>query len=357
MTGKGRGDTYMNIYSFLRSPDVAVHCERIGHRFNSLEMAVIVTLSRKTIKEKHAAWREILTDYPDMPVHGSLNFRARESLHAFLREQIAWEEEWLAAFRTPGERSVYRPCIAYARHSRKDDMGCYSSMEKAQTEIRDYSDDWEEDKISHAAIRKEDIDGDYGRKDVWIDSAGEILNFSGRLDGPGELDMIFIHIPLPFEKGDIVEFVREEGKPCVLIGLPHWSYRGLCYADRISGKRGDGSDMIAWVYFMDEDGRLSFNDGPYFFYDLKYFHGELRGPARFLEFLSDYIKNLDKEDINSLLYAFDKIKAQVESVDRNTLHDLNFQWWRQSLEQKNAENPVRADVYGAKQLSFGYDNP
>jgi hypothetical protein len=58
----------MNIYSYLSSPDIAAHCERIGHVFNPLEMAVIVSNSEKNMKEKHSAWREIITERPDMPI-------------------------------------------------------------------------------------------------------------------------------------------------------------------------------------------------------------------------------------------------------------------------------------------------
>ena len=49
----------MNIYDFFKSPDIAAHCKKIGHEFNSLEMAVIVDISGKPLKDKFAAWREI----------------------------------------------------------------------------------------------------------------------------------------------------------------------------------------------------------------------------------------------------------------------------------------------------------
>ena len=59
----------MDIYSFIKSPDVARHCEKIGHKFNPLEMAVIVAQSDKTVKEKHAAWQQIIANYSDMPMN------------------------------------------------------------------------------------------------------------------------------------------------------------------------------------------------------------------------------------------------------------------------------------------------
>jgi len=114
----------MNIYSYIISPDIADHCQKIGHVFNSLEMAVIIAISEKTIKEKHAAWREIIADYPDMPIHDSLNFDARESLHVFLRELITWEEKCITDFYATGDDVVFRPRVrsSYVVEQRRASM-------------------------------------------------------------------------------------------------------------------------------------------------------------------------------------------------------------------------------------------
>ena len=57
----------MNIYSFIRSKDVAAYCREIGKTWNTYEMAVIIGRSHRTIAEKHEAWRELIKSYPDMP--------------------------------------------------------------------------------------------------------------------------------------------------------------------------------------------------------------------------------------------------------------------------------------------------
>ena len=325
----------MDIYNYFVSPDIAAHCKNIGHVFNPLEMAVIIALSKKTVKEKHAAWREIITDYPDMPIHESNWFRARESLHGFLREQIAWEEKRLADFYTPGKGAVYRPYTVWKRHDRSSDMGCYSTAEKAWAEICENVGDWEENRITRAEIYKDFIDGDYG-DDVWLNSDGEAFLFSRHgEDPPGELESIFIHIPLPFEKGDLVAFVGyPENTPCVLIHLPHWNTEH--YNEQISGKASDGTDMIAWVHFMDDEGQLTYNDNPYFLWELKFFTGTLKGYDRFLRYLSDYMKNKYK-NINSLIYALNKIKSKTDAEANNTLTDSGFRNWARYLEAEDAE--------------------
>ena len=70
----------MNIYSFLESPDIAAHCEKIGHIFNPLEVAIVVKTSGKSLKEKQTAWHEIISDYPDTPIPKTLHNEAKDSL-------------------------------------------------------------------------------------------------------------------------------------------------------------------------------------------------------------------------------------------------------------------------------------
>jgi hypothetical protein len=57
----------VNIYAFFNSPDVAEYCQSIGHSFNAVESAVMINQSdSRTLAEKHAAYRTIIAEYPDM---------------------------------------------------------------------------------------------------------------------------------------------------------------------------------------------------------------------------------------------------------------------------------------------------
>ena len=332
----------MNIYSYLRSPDIAAHCEKTGHVFNPLEMAVIVALSNKTMKEKHSAWREIIAAYPDMPIRSSNCFKAQDSLHEYLRELIRCEERGLVLFYDADYGSdhvaVFRPYTVRNRHDHSDDLGCYFTVEEAWKAIRDSSDDWIGDRISHVIIYKDhmmhDCEAD-DQEEVWLNCDGEVIYCDGRykhfLDWPDELDMIFIHIPVPFEKGDLVEFFGDSYNdgPYVLRDLPHWQPN---YAKRLSGEMSDGSDMIAWVNFMDEEGQLNFNDSPCFLYELKYYTDECKGYDRFLPYLSYYIKE-NKESIDVLIHSYSKIKVLTEYEKRISFLDNEFNWWTKLIEE------------------------
>jgi len=82
----------MDIYSYINSKDVAVHCREIDKTWTPYEMAIIISRSNRTMDEKHAAWRELITDYPDMPTPKSLHYKSYDSLHVKLLEAIGCEE-------------------------------------------------------------------------------------------------------------------------------------------------------------------------------------------------------------------------------------------------------------------------
>jgi len=72
----------MNIYDFFNSPDVAEYCQSIGHTFNAVECAVIVSQSRKhSFEEKIHAYEAIIARCPDMKLERGNNHDEHESFH------------------------------------------------------------------------------------------------------------------------------------------------------------------------------------------------------------------------------------------------------------------------------------
>ena len=79
----------MDIYGFINSRDVAAHCREINKVWTPFEMAVIIGRSDKTMSEKHAAWRELITDYPDMPTVENMHYKRGERESAALRQPVS----------------------------------------------------------------------------------------------------------------------------------------------------------------------------------------------------------------------------------------------------------------------------
>ena len=115
----------MDIYDFINSTDVADYCREIGKTWNPLEMAFIIGhCMRSRITDRHKAWQELMSDYPDMPMpaytenedfdysHKALaeeitGSRNGDSLHKKLAEVIDYENRAFEMFITPESGAFY----------------------------------------------------------------------------------------------------------------------------------------------------------------------------------------------------------------------------------------------------------
>lgn len=308
----------MNIYDFIPSPDIVAHCQKIGHQFSPLDMAVLVAMSDKTMQERHNAWRAIISEYPDMPIRGNTNFRARNSLHEYLRNFISNEEKLLANFLTPSDCVVYRTSICSPGYHRFEHIGgCFSSFEKAFGSVQEPW-NWDDDDEKYAAIRRETIDRENQWYSAQVNNRGAIIRIDSTIqfDWDDALDMVFIDIPIPFEKGDIVTF---DGKtPGVLSWMVHWSEEPHLYADLVAGKLGDGFYNGGHCYIITEDGNLTCEYEPLVAtHQLRYYTGELREQEHFFEYLSRYMKGTGYGE-GWLLSAWTRFHAKAQS-DKNSL--------------------------------------
>ena len=121
-----RGLSHMDIYSYFNSKDVAAHCREIGKEWTAFEMAVIILRSDRPMTDKHAAWRELISDYPDMPTPKCTEYKSFDSLHRKLTEVIDYEESALALLKKPEQGAVYR----YEAGHRGDYFPSYSVFKR-----------------------------------------------------------------------------------------------------------------------------------------------------------------------------------------------------------------------------------
>lgn len=99
----------MNTYQFINSKDIRSYCEKIGHKFNSLETAFLIYQSRNhTVAEKHSYWNKLIETMPDMVIEKRLNCPHYDSLHEFLRQYMVLENSLLKRFFAAEDDGVYR---------------------------------------------------------------------------------------------------------------------------------------------------------------------------------------------------------------------------------------------------------
>jgi len=104
----------VDIYSFIRSRDVAEHCRDIGKTWNTYEMAVIIGRSNRRWEEKHSAWRDLMKIYPDMPMpehKGMFDRNTPKNLSSIFNEvvkRIDYEEYVLKLFKEQNTGAFYK---------------------------------------------------------------------------------------------------------------------------------------------------------------------------------------------------------------------------------------------------------
>jgi len=338
----------MNIYDYFLSPDIAEHCEKIGHEFSPLDMAVIIDRSDKTVEEKHAAWQELISDYPDMQTPKRSWFSAEDGLHKYLKKLMSWEKKIVKEFMTPDPGALYQLTIhepyeykgSDSRYSRRltyreSEQGNYSSVAKALDTAREEN---EEDEVGVISITKVLVDVE-GKRYANFNYAGDLLSIvwgDYEKGAPDMLEMVFIDLPVPFVKGDLV--LLPDGNPGVISYLPHWGREGgeTSYQDLVAGAlRSDGSDMHANAYEIGYDNTLCYDHYEYF--PMQYFRGELKGQDQFLKYLSMWMKGENffygKEPwvlINTFMQFY--LEAESEKLNRRFGKD----WYKREAETEES---------------------
>jgi hypothetical protein len=124
-----------------------------------------------------------------------------------------------------------------------------------------------------------------------------------------QLDLLFFHLPVPFVKGDIVDF--GDDKPRVLTYIPQRDEKN--YPEMLLGKNCDGSDMCVAFFYLDEEGLLKENRMPgEWVGETRYYKGELTGQNRFLQHLSEYVKN-DDNSVDWIINVYLRYYTQFQS--------------------------------------------
>jgi len=307
----------MNIYDFFNSPDVAEFCRSIGHTFNTVESAVMVSQSKKrTLAEKLAAYRTIIAEYPDMELPSGNNHDYYESFHKALRNFIIHEERLLEKYIKPEQDAVYIPFINGDYHRRTD---IHKTYENAITDALESVENGKKYTVQKAYL---DSDKYFEAK---FSKSGEIVSVSGYYDDEllksKEFDIfssIYIDVPVPFKRGDLVEVDDSSYLGGVYVLL------NMCRDDKENSKRifrADLTDMTAWVHYMCGDSIDC--ECMHFYPDLQYCRRELEGEQRLLKYVSLYLQ--DKLCLCSLLKIQKYLSAEEIMNGLKNDHDLTYQ--------------------------------
>ncbi|MDR0876835.1 MAG: hypothetical protein LBN21_02190 [Treponema sp.] len=319
----------MDIYSFLNSPDVDAHCRKIEKVWNPLEMAIIVHMSHRPLREKHAAYREILSDYDDMLLPQCSHHRhdGKQQFKQYLREYLAHEERNIEYFHKPDFGAVYMLRIEEKGSSGQGNWrnGLYSSLEKVMAYVQET---YEPSEVYRIFIDRQMVDGDESIE-FMVSYDGELLEIWNPLDFDGALkaacgflDNYYIDIPAPFQKGDILTYVdrntREGEEEIFVLEYMYCNNPELHQRYLTNDFCGDISDMNAAGYALANSlGSGLVFDTIMLATDLQYYKGSLKGKRKILKYVSLFLRDEIKIDLLTALQNKILLESFIELCGEN----------------------------------------
>lgn len=299
----------MDIYSFINSKDIGEYCRTINHQFNPIEASYLIWRSkRRTLKERHTAWAELIKSTADMPVPDS----EYKSLHEFLSDYMTMENDYLAEFYAKSD-AVYFSHIYTDRGKYetfptdslfKNASDCLEHVQKEKEHIEKNG----QNRITNFHIVKAVLNKRRNDMSLHYSAGFEPMRIIADLCKT-DLFHTFCKLcpvaPIPFKQGDIVKIYGEK--------IPHAGERSTYVIDTVGYWDIDEDETVlnlsknynAILYSYDEWSRVSYIQIPDSrgcnneietwgfmpnYLDLEYYNGELEGRERILTGISSYLK-------------------------------------------------------------------
>jgi hypothetical protein len=286
-------------------------------------MAVIIGRSNRSVSEKHSAYKQLITEYDDMPTPKNMHYKSYDSLHKKLSEFIDYEERIITHFKAPEADTFYMYEVyrnKYDNHRRSDSV--FTDFDKV---IADIKDSWEHYEVSRIKIEKIYMDGtgsicigsDYYDNIYWIEGHDPELVDVDKMIKFSE-GLFYVDIPVPFKRGDILTTAGDSREKDIFV-LDSLVFDEMERLERsIRNCMNDGTDLVAWGYFVDDDGVL-YGDHSLCHNSFEYYQGELEGKDRLLHYVNLYIN--DKIRLPELLAMQCRIMLEHKLENGLSVHN------------------------------------
>lgn len=197
-----------NDYNLINSRAIGDYCRSISHKFNTEELAVLVYRNNSmTIKEKIKKYTDLLNNYSDMEVIERINCEHYDSVKTMIKEEILRLNDLYKKIILDDSDSI---CVwteynkSTLRYEHNSDINhTFRTYKEAYEDIQNYIEEYD-DTISFQIVKK------YFSKDEQIyarflveNKKIKLINIENNTDILN-IDQIFLNIPTPFKKGDIL---------------------------------------------------------------------------------------------------------------------------------------------------------
>lgn len=336
----------MDIFSFVNSSDIREHLKKLDYKFNSIETSWLIYQCKSlSYVDKKKAWLELIDTMPDCEIEERPWCKSRKSLHDFLREYIAANDELIEWFYK--EELEGRYVYTYSYYYKGDPgwteehwtsypslQACIDAFYKDIYDLGEiYGGTPEENGIEEYEFRKQSLDNVEDEMRIRFMGKGEpdFVEFYAELkEEKWEIlhdffEGLWLDFPTPFKKGDIVWEPEDMNNikwdmdgPFVLEGISTWE------PAEYMKRSGDNSDMTAYGYFVNDVDGTIYNEVSHTYMNLEFYKGDCTGNMKILPALSKYIKG--EVDIVFLLTVYRKIMFDLAS-DHIMLHSWFPKEW------------------------------
>jgi hypothetical protein len=284
--------------------------------------------------EKHKAWRELIEKFPDMPTPPNFQKICFDSTHKKFAEIINYEEHVLELFKKPEPDAVCKFEARLFNGNNYNSKYIFSSYEKA---LEGAKESLEREEVSEIYIEKifiNDNNNDKGRILALFDYDGDLFNLSfygsnkeikakffpnmdpNEHGGDEYTENFYIDIPAPFKCGDIlIGNSTRQSKSSIFVHEYLLRDNPKRLERYLKGEAGDGSDLIGWGFFVNENGIL-YGDHTLEHDSFEYYRGKLKGKERLLHYVNLYLK----KEISLPVLLTMQCRLMLELQLENNLH-------------------------------------
>ena len=306
----------MNIFDFIDSVAISEHLQKINYKFSATEKAFLIFHSEwRGLKEKHAAYEELIRTETDTKIEKRPNTREYPSLFLLLRRYMEIENKLISEFYDTGD-AVFR----YKYLCGDDESFCedyetvFPTLADCEAAFREDIEDYGRDPGMRYYVMRMDSLVNVGQNiEIRFSPCGDILTVSANMideetfDVLSAFDGMWFDFPTPFKRGDVIieepRFGFSKPKaPLVVTSVSSWNkadYLENGYTERdselehcdkiynVMKENGDFSDMTVRGYYGYDDGTFYYEVG-HNLMSHEYYTEPLEGGYRVLKVISDF---------------------------------------------------------------------
>ena len=309
-------------YNLINSRTIADYCRKIKHKFNTEELAVLVYRNKRmSIEQKIDKYNDLIENYPDTEVIERRNCKHYDSVKDMIKQEInrinileeklaQEKDDCIYVWTEYNEITLKYECSNDIEHT-------FKTLKEIFTDIKKYIK--EDDDIVSFRITKKYFDKKKGKiyADYIVKNKKIIMvNIEESLNSSFDINQIFLYIPTPFKKGDIListnKSIRNYDDYNDIFVLDYMYTWDKNLMKKLKNGNYDSSDMIAYGYYLYGENNTEIAlDHKYNYDSFEYYDGDFIGTNKIIKNISSLLKK--KIELLLFIRAYDYYRSEAQN--------------------------------------------